>query len=181
MRRPTIFLFACLFSVLGYSQIYLGKDGTTKFTSEAPLELIKAQSGKTNGVVDFGTKNVAFSVEVKTFNGFNSELQKEHFLENYMESEKYPKATFKGKLIDDVDLSKPGTYSVRSKGTFNIHGVEKEKIIKVKLIVKDGQVEAESEFEVPLGDHDIKVPKIVNQKIASVIMVQYKGVLKPKA
>ena len=181
MRKLSVFLFTCLLSVLGYSQVYLGKDGSTKFTSEAPLELIKAQSGKTNGVVDFGTKNVAFSVEVKTFNGFNSELQKEHFLENYMESEKYPKATFKGKLIDDVDLSKPGTYSVRSKGTFNIHGVEKEKIIKVKLVVKEGQVEAETEFEVPLGDHDIKVPKIVNQKIASVIMVQYKGVLKPKA
>jgi polyisoprenoid-binding protein YceI len=181
MRKPVVVLLAFMFSFLGYSQIYICKDGSTKFTSEAPLELIKAQSGKTNGVVDFTTKNVAFSVEVKTFNGFNSELQKEHFLENYMESEKYPKAIFKGKLIDDVDLSKPGTYSVRSKGTFNIHGVEKEKIIKVKLVVKDGQVEAESEFEVPLGDHDIKVPKIVNQKIASIIMVQFKGVLKPKA
>jgi polyisoprenoid-binding protein YceI len=181
MRWSYIFLFVFVCSFLGYSQIYLCKDGITKFTSEAPLELIKAQSGKTAGVVDFGTKNVAFSVEVKTFNGFNSELQKEHFLENYMEAEKYPKAVFKGKLIDDVDLSKPGTYSVRAKGTFNIHGVEKEKIIKVKLVIKDGQVDAESEFEVPLNDHDIKVPKIVNQKIASVIMVQFKGTLKPKA
>jgi len=167
--------------VLSYSQIYISKDGSTKFTSEAPLELIKAQSVKTNGVIDFTTKNIAFSVEVKTFNGFNSELQKEHFLENYMESEAFPKAIFKGKLIDEVDLSKSGTYTVRAKGTFNIHGIEKEKIIKVKLVVKEGQVEAESEFEVPLGDHDIKVPKIVNQKIASVIMVQYKGTLKPKA
>jgi len=181
MRKPSMFLFFSLFCTLGYSQIYLGKDGSTKFTSEAPLELIKAQSVKTSGVVDFSTKSVAFSVDVKTFNGFNSELQKEHFLENYMESEKFPKATFKGKIIDDVDLNKPGALSVRAKGTFSIHGVEKEKIIKVKLIVKDGQVEAESDFEVPLGDHDIKVPKIVNQKIASVIMVQYKGTLKPKA
>lgn len=178
--RSILFLFALSFCFTSYSQIYISKDGTTKFTSEAPLELIKAQSGKTTGVVDFGTKNVAFSVEIKTFNGFNSELQKEHFLENYMETEKYPKAIFKGKLIDDVDLTKPGTYSVRAKGTFNIHGVEKEKIIKVKLVIKDGQVDAESEFEVPLNDHDIKVPKIVNQKIASVIMVQYKGTLKPK-
>jgi polyisoprenoid-binding protein YceI len=181
MRWSFIFIFVFISSFFAYSQIYICKDGSTKFTSEAPLELIKAQSAKTQGVVDFGTKNVAFSVEVKSFNGFNSELQKEHFLENYMEAEKYPKAIFKGKLIDDVDLSKPGTYSVRAKGTFNIHGVEKEKIIKVKLVIKDGQVDAESEFEVPLSDHDIKVPKIVNQKIASVIMVQFKGTLKPKA
>lgn len=179
--RSVFFLLAISISFLGNSQVYLSKDGNTKFTSEAPLELIKAQSAKTNGVVDFSTKNVAFSVDINTFNGFNSELQKEHFLENYMETEKYPKAIFKGKLIDDVDLSKPGTYSVRAKGTFNIHGVEKEKIIKVKLVIKQGQVDAESEFEVPLNDHDIKVPKIVNQKIASVIMVHYKGSLKPKA
>lgn len=181
MKRSILVLFLLAFSFIAQSQIYICKDGNTKFTSEAPLELIKAQSGKTNGVMDFGTKNVAFSAEIKTFNGFNSELQKEHFLENYMETEKFPKATFKGKLIDDVDLAKPGTYSVRAKGTFSIHGVEKEKIIKVKLVIKDGQVDAESEFEVPLNDHDIKVPKIVNQKIASVIMVQFKGSLKPKA
>lgn len=175
----SLFFFMCC--CIGYSQIYICKDGSTKFTSEAPLELIKAQSGKTTGVIDFSTKNVAFSVEIKTFDGFNNELQKEHFLENYMETEKYPKAIFKGKLIDDVNLSKTGTYLVRAKGTFSIHGVEKEKIIKVKLVIKDGQADAESEFEVPLSDHDIKVPKIVNQKIASVIMVHFKGSLKPKA
>lgn len=181
MKRCLSTLTAVFFVIGAYSQIYTCKDGTTKFTSEAPLELIKAQSGKTTGAVDFSNKNIAFSVGVESFNGFNSDLQKEHFLENYMEADKYPKAVFKGKLIEDVEINKPGTYSVRAKGTFNIHGVEKEKIIKVKLIVKDGQIDAESDFDVPLSDHDIKVPKIVNQKIASVISVQFKGNLKPKA
>ena len=177
------FFAVCLFClpVLMSAQIYTCKDGNTSFKSEAPLELIKAQSNKTSGVVDAGTKNVAFSVDVESFEGFNSSLQKEHFLENYMETEKFPKATFKGKLIEDVDFSKKGVYNVRAKGTFLIHGVSKEKIVKVKLTVKDKEVFAETEFEVPLDEHNIKIPKVVNQKIAAIIMVEVKAGLKLKA
>jgi len=174
-----VFLF--FISSRFYTQIFLCKDGLTKFTSEAPLELIKAQSNKTNAVVDEGTKNVAFSILIETFEGFNSGLQREHFQENYMESNKYKTAIFKGKIIEDVDFTKNGTYPVRVKGTFNIHGTEKEKIIKGKITVKDKELIIESSFEVPLEDHNITVPKIVNQKIASVIKVEVKTILKPKA
>ncbi len=164
-----------------FSQVYMCKDGTTKFTSEAPLELIKAQSNKTVGAIDCGNKNVAFSINVDSFEGFNSGLQKEHFKENYLETMKYSNATFKGKIIEDVDFTKNGTYTVRAKGTFNIHGTEKEKIIKTKITVKDKEILIETSFEVPLEDHNIKVPKVVNQKIASIIMVDVKANLKPKA
>lgn len=166
---------------LCHSQIYTCKDGHTKFTSEAPLELIKAQSDKTTGVLDCSTKNVAFSIDVDSFDGFNSGLQKEHFRENYMETEKYPKATFKGKIIEDIDFSKQGSTSVRAKGSFTIHGTEKEKIVKVKVNIKDKEIAIETNFEVPLEDHNIKIPKVVNQKIASIIMVEVKATLKPKA
>ena len=163
------------------SQIYICKDGDTKFTSEAPLELIKAHSNKTKGVVDCATKNVAFSINVDSFEGFNSGLQKEHFRENYMETEKYSEATFKGKIIEDIDFSKNGTFSVRAKGIFTIHGTEKEKIVKVKITIKDKEMMVETNFEVPLEDHNIKIPKVVNQKIASIILVEVKAILKPKA
>jgi polyisoprenoid-binding protein YceI len=175
----TFLLFALHNTVIG--QIFMCKDGNTKFTSEAPLEMIKAQSNKTLGVIDFGTRNVAFSVVIQSFDGFNSALQKEHFLENYLEAGKFTKATFKGKIIEDISVSKNGTFSVRAKGIFNIHGIEKEKIIKVKINVKDNIVEVDSDFEVPLTDHDIKVPRIVNQKIASIITVQFKALLKPQS
>jgi polyisoprenoid-binding protein YceI len=181
MIRTSLLILALLSISPSFAQIYMSKDGNTKFTSEAPLEMIKAQSNKTVGAIDFGNKNVAFAVDIQSFEGFNSALQKDHFLENYMEYSKYPKATFKGKLIEDVAPDKDGTYSVRAKGIFNIHGVDKEKIVKVKMVVKDGAVDVDSDFEVPLSDHDIKVPKIVNQKIASVISVQVKATLKPKA
>src|SRR3954468_2127985 len=135
MRIITTALFL-IFSILVNSQIYSCKDGVTKFTSEAPLELIKAQSNKTTGVVDCASKNVAFSIDVDSFDGFNSGLQKEHFRENYMETEKYPRATFKGKIIEDIDFAKTGVTTVRAKGIFNIHGTEVEKIVKVKLNIK---------------------------------------------
>lgn len=163
------------------AQICSCKDGFIKFTSEAPLELIKAQSNKTNGVLDCPNKSVAFSVDIDSFEGFNSALQKEHFRENYMETEKYAKAYFKGKIIEDVDFSKNGTHQVRSKGVFTIHGTDKEKIIKVKLTVKDKEILIETNFDVLLDEHNIKIPKVVNQKIASTILVEVKATLKPKS
>jgi polyisoprenoid-binding protein YceI len=163
------------------SQIFICKNGLTRFTSEAPLELIKAQSNKTIGVVDVASKNVAFSIDIDSFDGFNSGLQKEHFRENYMETEKYRFATFKGKIIEDIDLSKNGASTVRAKGIFNIHGTEKEKIVKVKINIKDREMAVDSNFEVPLEDHNIKIPRVVNQKIASVILVEVKATLTQKS
>jgi polyisoprenoid-binding protein YceI len=179
--RSILFIIFCSVQISAFTQIYIGKTGTTKFVSEAPLELIKAQTDKTNGVFDIPNKSVAFSIPVETFEGFNSGLQKEHFKENYMETSKYKNATFKGKIIEDVDFTKNGTYQVRAKGVFNIHGTEQEKIVKGKITVKDKEIIIETKFEVPLEDHNIKVPKIVNQKIASIIMVDLKSVLSPKS
>jgi len=171
-------LFTSLMSV---GQVFTCKDGVTKFTSEAPLELIKAESNRTIGVINCATKNVAFSIDIDSFEGFNSGLQKEHFRENYMETEKYPHATFKGKIIEDVDFSRNGITTVRAKGIFNIHGTEVEKIVKVKLNIKGQEVTIDTNFEVPLQDHNIKIPKVVNQKIASIILVEVKATLKQKA
>jgi len=163
------------------SQVLVCKDGTTAFKSEAPLELIQAKTNRTSGAVDQKAKTVAFAVDINSFEGFNSALQKEHFRENYMETDKYPMATFKGKIIDEVDFTKKGVVTVRAKGIFTVHGTEKEKIVKVKLNIKDNGIEIETEFEVPLEDHNIKIPKVVNQKIASVITVTVKAILRPKA
>lgn len=180
MKNIALLIFVC-YNFLGFSQIYMTKTGSTKFVSEAPLELIKAQTDKTTGVLDISTKSVAFSIPVETFEGFNSGLQKEHFKENYMETSKYKNATFKGKVIEDLDYTKNGTFPVRVKGVFNIHGTEKEKIVKGKITIKDNTITIEANFDVPLEDHNIKVPKIVNQKIASIIMVDIKSTLIPKA
>ncbi len=179
--RAYLCLLLNLISFCALAQVYMCRDGVTKFVSEAPLELIKAQSNKTIGALNCNTREVAFSIEMDSFEGFNSGLQREHFRENYMESDKYPRATFKGKIIEDIDLFKPGTHTVRAKGVFNIHNTEKERIVTVKMNIREKEIGIETNFEVPLDDHNIKIPKVVNQKIASVIAVDVKGTLRPKS
>ena len=180
-RGFVVAVFFCCFSFVANAQeVFTSQNGKIKFVSEAPLELIKAESNKLVSVIDVNKRSFAFSVLVETFEGFNSPLQKEHFRENYMETTKFKSATFKGKIIEEVDLTKEGIYAVRAKGMLDIHGVSKEKIIKGKITVRNGSVELEAEFDVPLDEQNIKVPKVVNQKIAQTIRVSVKGTLLPK-
>jgi hypothetical protein len=110
---------------------------------------------------------------VSTFKGFNSELQREHFNEKYMESETFPKASFSGKLIEKIDFTKDGAHDIRAKGDLDIHGVKQTRIIRGKLIVSNGTVRIESQFPVPLSDHNISIPTIVSQKISTEIQVDF--------
>jgi len=151
--------------------IYKQVKGQVAFTSDAPLELIKAATDKVQSVIDSDKQTFAFAITIASFQGFNNPLQREHFNENYMESDAYPKATFSGKIIERVNFGANGTHKVRAKGTLNIHGVETERIIEAQLEVKGERLFIKSTFDVPLADHNIKIPKIVNQKIATEIHV----------
>src|SRR5688572_8583019 len=106
--------------------IYSTSKGTISFRSEAPLEIIRARSEDMGGRIDASKRTFAFQVAVRSFEGFNSGLQQIHFNENYLESDKYPEASFSGKIIEPVDFTKPGKTSVRAKGILRIHGVEQE-------------------------------------------------------
>ncbi len=141
------------------------------FTSKAELELIKAGSSEVRGLIDPATNQFAFTVEIKTFKGFNSDLQREHFNEKYMESEKFPNASFSGKIIEQIDFQKNGTYDVRAKGDLDIHGIKQTRIIRGKVMINNGMVRVEAQFPVPLSDHNISIPTIVSQKIATEIQV----------
>jgi hypothetical protein len=145
--------------------------GRVTFRSDAPLELITANSQQLKGIIDPTKKTFAWSVDIKTFEGFNGPLQREHFNENYLESNKYPRATFTGKIIEQIDFQTNGTYTVRAKGTLTIHGVAQERIIKSTVTVKRGVVRIQSAFMVPLADHQINIPRVVYQKIAEDISV----------
>jgi polyisoprenoid-binding protein YceI len=153
------------------------KNGEISFTSNAQLEVISASSNKVMGIINTATSEFAFKVDVRSFNGFNSELQRQHFYENYMETEKFPTASFSGKIIEQIDFSQDGTYEVRAKGDLDIHGEKQTRIIKCKVILKNGAATLDSRFLVPLIDHNIKIPKIVNQKIATDIEVIFKAVM----
>lgn len=159
------------------SNIYETTSGLVKFSSVAPLEIIGSSSNELIGFMDISKKSFSFSISMKSFQGFNSSLQKVHFNENYVESERYPQATFKGKIIEDVDLSKNGVYELRAKGLFNIHGVEQERIIKAQATVNNKTIKIDSKFFVLLSDHNIPIPKVVNQKLANSIKLEIHAIL----
>jgi polyisoprenoid-binding protein YceI len=153
-------------------QVFQSFDGRISFVSDAPLEVIRASSDQLRGALGMEERTFAFTVEVASFDGFNSPLQRQHFNENYMESKKFPKAIFTGKVIEQIDFEQPGTYQVRAKGMLNIHGEEKERIIRSELTIhEDGSLSITAAFSVPLKDHSIRIPKIVYQKIAEAIQV----------
>src|SRR5687767_16000291 len=109
-------LLACLTTVVFAQKKLSIEKGEINFASNAELELIKASSNKVQGLIDPSNNQFAFTVDIQSFRGFNSELQREHFNEKYMESERFPRAKFSGKIIEQIDLTVNQTYEVRAKG-----------------------------------------------------------------
>jgi polyisoprenoid-binding protein YceI len=147
------------------------------FTSNAELELIKAGSAETQGIIDPANNQFAFSVPASSFKGFNSDLQRQHFNDNYMETSKYTKASFAGKIIEQINWSRDSVYTIRAKGELDIHGQKQVRIIKAKLTVKGKELQIDTDFNVPLADHNISIPRIVSQKIATEIDIKFKATL----
>ncbi len=179
MRLLFVSIVISVLSPFNQSDFWKGSKGSIAFTSDAPLELIEAESNQLTGVLKPSENTFAFLIYTKTFNGFNSPLQQEHFHENYMESEKYPKATFSGKFIENIENLKEGKHELRAKGMLVIHGVSVERIIKCTAVVSKKEVTITSNFNVPLEDHKISIPQVVYQKIAEEIYVTVKITLQP--
>lgn len=152
-------------------RLYIASQSQVEFVSDAPLELIEATNEQVLGALNIDDRSFAFRVPSRDFQGFNTSLQKTHFNDEFMESELYPYSSFNGKIIEEVDLSVPGRYTVRAKGKLNIHGLEHDRIIRCKLNVTESTIAATAEFTVFLDDHNIKIPSILNQKIAEEIKV----------
>ncbi|MBL7962315.1 MAG: YceI family protein [Flavobacteriales bacterium] len=142
------------------------------FVSDAPLERIAATTKAVKGALDPAQRTFAIRIPVRTFEGFNSPLQKEHFNENYMESDRWPDAVFTGRLIESIDMALPGRHAVRAKGILEIHGERMERIIPCELVVGDEGVRVSGRFDVELAAHGISIPGMVRQKIAPVIQVE---------
>jgi len=177
-QKPIILLFTLILlssNVNAPALMYSVSSGSITFSSDAPLELIKASSNQLKGIFNADKKEFAFTLNVNSFKGFNSPLQQEHFNENYLESNKYPRASFEGKIIEDIDLKKNGSYNIRAKGNLTVHGVTQERILKCELSIKNKVVSIKSNFTVLLADHNITIPKVVHEKLASEIKVEVKA------
>src|SRR5688572_12904937 len=146
---------------------YFSRNGNISFYSSAPLEEIEAHNTSANSVFDASTGQIEFAVLMKAF-GFEKALMEEHFNENYVESSKYPKSTFKGKIenISAVDFSKDGKYNVNVSGQLTLHGVTKDVTTAGIIEIAHGAVNATSEFKILLEDYNIEIPKLVKDKVS---------------
>lgn len=141
------------------------------FLSKAPLEQIEATSEELKGMISQIENTFAFTIAYTSFMGFNSPLQREHFNENFMESDKYSNASYAGRIIDPVAWNDTGTSDVRVKGTLDIHGIQHERILPAKVTVKQDYILIYCQFPIKIADHNITIPRVLNQKIAEEVTV----------
>ena len=166
-----LFLFIGLFQMSKAQDIYQIVDGEVSFFSTTPIEDIDAVNKTVKGLINTKNNEFAFIVTIVGFH-FKNLLMEEHFNENYMESDQFKTAMFKGVILEKIDYSKDGEYEVSAKGTLNVHGVIKDRVIKGKLIVKKGKIQLLADFDIKLEDHDIDIPKVVTEKIAETVAVK---------
>ncbi len=168
-----IFLMTISFAMKGICQNYMTKTGFIGFYSKTSLEDIKAENNQVYAVLDPASHHIAFAVLLKGFI-FTKELMQEHFNENYVESDKFPKATFSGTCSGEMDFSKDGTYQVVIKGDLTLHGVTKTIETTAQLEVKKDHISGTSVFKLKPEDFNISIPSIVRDKITSEISVKVK-------
>uniref|UniRef100_UPI004047E5D0 YceI family protein n=1 Tax=Roseivirga sp. TaxID=1964215 RepID=UPI004047E5D0 len=151
---------------------FLTRTGHIRFYSEAPMENIEANNHKVLSIVDLSKGQVAVDLLIKAFE-FEKKLMQEHFNENYMESEKFPKSTFKGAFTvpDALKSMTDGTYELEVKGDLTIHGVTKPIETKSTLTLKGGKLTGTLRFNVNVKEFDIKIPNVVVKNIAETVEV----------
>ncbi|TGE10618.1 YceI family protein [Hymenobacter fodinae] len=154
---------------------YQTRTGTTSFFSSSPLEAIEARSQQTAALLDLQTGQLAFSIPIRSFE-FKRSLMQEHFNENYLESERYPKATFSGRLLQvnlpELREAASKVQSVTAEGDLTIHGVTRRVQVPGTLQLQNGQLLVQATFNVAPADYKIEIPALVRDHIAKNVQVK---------
>jgi polyisoprenoid-binding protein YceI len=173
MKNIVILLAVFMIMPGAYAQTrYFSKVAEVSFYSKALFEDIEAHNNTAICVLDATSGKIEFSVPVKGFK-FDNSMMQEHFNENYLESDRYPKAAFRGTMpaIGTTDLTKDGTYKVSLTGSLFMHGVSNDVATDAIFTVKNGVVSTTAEFVVKPEDYNIKIPALVRDKIAKSVRV----------
>lgn len=172
MKKTLVTVLLVTIAFCAQSQKYFTRNGVIRFTAGTALEDIDAINRSVNAAFDPATGEIEFSLLVKGFE-FRRGLMQEHFNENYMESEKLPKATFKGKSeeLSKIDFKKDGNFPLNVKGILEIHGVKHEVQVIATVIIEKGIVTTKSKFNVEVADYGIKIPGAVKDKIATTVAI----------
>lgn len=164
------------------ANLYITKNGNVSFHAGTPVEDIDGATNEATSILNTSSGEVVFQILIKSFH-FSRALMEEHFNENYMESSKFPKSTFKGKIleINKIDFKKNGKYEVDVKGELVIRGKTKSISAKSLLIVEGSKITGESKFKMQLTDFGIEIPSLVADKISNDVMIEINCKYEPRA
>jgi hypothetical protein len=170
--------YVCLFFALliGTSVIaqekFFTRTGHVSFFSEAALENIEAHNHQVTSILNVENGDLVFSILMKGFE-FDKALMQEHFNESYVESEKFPKASFKGSIenFESLDLAKDGTYEVTVSGDIDLHGVTKNYKTQGTIIKKGDKMDAKTKFNIKVADHNVKIPAGKLDNISEIVEI----------
>jgi hypothetical protein len=174
----TVMLLMC--ASVSAQEKYFTKNGQIDFYSKAALENIEAKNKSVTCVLDSKTGNLQFAVLMKGFE-FEKALMQEHFNENYVESHKFPKAEFKGQVINnqEINYTKDGVYPARVKGKLTLHGETREVETNGTITVKGGKIDTDASFNIDLADFNVVIPSVVKDNISKTVKITVDCNLEP--
>ncbi|GCC50189.1 YceI family protein [Chryseotalea sanaruensis] len=174
-----LLIFCLLLTGTAEAQKYNSTKGSISFLSDALIEDIAAENTAALAILDASSRQLAFSVPVNEFQ-FEKKLMQAHFNEKYLETEKYPKATFQGSL-SDFSMTSKASQQVTAKGKLTIHGVTKDVQIPGTLLIDaKSEIKINAAFVVALKDYNVKIPKLLWENIAEEVNVKIDFTLQPK-
>jgi hypothetical protein len=164
-RIYVLAIIGCL-TIQSQAQKYITKEGVIDIFSQTSLFTIEARNQTVASILNVDNGEVVASTLVRSFK-FHEALVEEHFNENYMQSEQFPKAVFKGKITNfaQVNLKKDGTYDISIEGELSIHGETRPLKTAGKLTVLNGKISASTEFDVSLENYKIKIEEQYKDRI----------------
>ncbi len=163
------------------SKLFMTRSGKISFHAGTPIEDIDPINNEVTSILNITNGELVFQVLIKAFH-FKNALMEEHFNENYMESNAFPRSTFKGKItnLDDINFQKDGTYKAAIKGELIIKGIKKEITSSATLVVNGGKIIGTTKFKLEVADFKIEIPSLVADKISKGVDVEVECRYEPR-
>ena len=157
---------------------YFTRNAVVSFASDAPIEKIHSSNKQANCILNTQTKNIALKIVMKNFE-FEKQGMYDHFNDTYVESDKFPNATFEGKISTAIDYTKNGKYTVTVDGKLTIHGVAKAVKQTGTIEINTGKITAKSKFSIKLSDYGVIVKNDYIKKISNLVDIDINAVMTP--
>lgn len=159
------------FTGTSYSQRYYCNNGQISFFQETPIENIEGKSNTLISIIDKQKNEIAYKVKMTSFI-FDKALMQDHFNENYVESEKFPFATYQGEINENIDWSVNGTYNISSTGILTMHGISKTITEKGSITINGDKIKIVNNFKIKFTDFNVEIPKLLISQLTDVVDIK---------